>query len=354
MSVSAQALWAQLTAAGLTLGEAPPAEGTTAPWFVRLMLCIAGLIAAAFLLGFVGVGFAFIVENRAVAATAGLALIAGAFVLFRSAPRNDFASMFALAVSFAGQALFIYGLFALFERGAGAVAWSAVAAVEIVLAIVMPNFIHRVTSAYGAGIAVMYALVAAGAGFLASALAALVAYLWLNERRHCTRRATFGPIAYGATLALLHIEAMPVLGREWMALPGVHVVSPWGAPWMGETLAAAALLATLAVLVRRAGWVLSEPRAMLAIAAGAAVCAASFKAPGVAAGLMIVLLAFANGNRVLLGLGIAGLLFYVSAYYYLVETTLLAKAAVLAATGAILLIARTLVLRFVLRDEPRA
>jgi uncharacterized membrane protein len=123
---------------------------------------------------------------------------------------------------------------------------------------------------------------------------------------------------------------------------------------MGETLAAAALLGTLAVLVRRAGWVLSEPRAMLAIAAGAAICAASFKAPGIAAGLMIVLLAFANANRVLLGLGIAGLLFYVSAYYYLVETTLLAKAAVLAATGAILLIARTLVLRFVLRDQPHA
>ena len=55
---------------------------------------------------------------------------------------------------------------------------------------------------------------------------------------------------------------------------------------------------------------------------------------------MIVVLGFANGNRVLTGLGIAALLFYVFAYYYLLQETLLFKSGVLLATGFVLLVAR--------------
>jgi uncharacterized membrane protein len=66
---------------------------------------------------------------------------------------------------------------------------------------------------------------------------------------------------------------------------------------------------------------------------------------------MIVLLGFANANRVLAGLGIASLLVYVSSYYYLLDVTLLAKSAVLAATGAALLGARWIVLNVVMPKE---
>jgi len=66
---------------------------------------------------------------------------------------------------------------------------------------------------------------------------------------------------------------------------------------------------------------------------------------------MIVLLGFANGNRVLVGLGIASLLFYVSGYYYLLDATLLVKSGVLAATGAVLIAARWLVLNVVMPKE---
>jgi uncharacterized membrane protein len=68
---------------------------------------------------------------------------------------------------------------------------------------------------------------------------------------------------------------------------------------------------------------------------------------------MIVVLGYANGNRVLAGLGIAGLLLYVSAYYYLLELTLLHKSAVLAATGLVLLTARWVVLELVLNEKGR-
>src|SRR4051812_23778459 len=96
------ALWSRLAAAGLTTGEMPAGTESHTPWYVRGMLCIAGLIAAGFLLGFVGAGFVFIVQSKAAAAAVGLMLMTAAYALFRTVPRSDFGSMFALAVSFAG------------------------------------------------------------------------------------------------------------------------------------------------------------------------------------------------------------------------------------------------------------
>ena len=69
---------------------------------------------------------------------------------------------------------------------------------------------------------------------------------------------------------------------------------------------------------------------------------------------MIVVLGFANGNRVLTGLGITALLFYVSAYYYLLEETLLFKSGVLLATGIVLLATRWLVLNVVIKERADA
>jgi uncharacterized membrane protein len=117
---------------------------------------------------------------------------------------------------------------------------------------------------------------------------------------------------------------------------------------MGEALVLATLLFVVWRLVRRAGWAPREPRSVIALATAAAIGAASLKAPGVAAGFIIVLLGFAHGNRVLSGLGIAALLFYVSGYYYLLDATLLFKAGVLAASGAALLAARWVMLRRIL------
>lgn len=352
MSASAEALWALLARAGLVSGEMPAAQNAAAPWYVRVMLCFAGFLAAAFLLGFIAVGAPFLIENRTAASATGLALVAAAYALFRAAPRSDFGAMFALAVSFAGQALFIFGFLALFDHGAGAGTWLAIAAVELALALVMPNFIHRLISAYGAGVASVYALMSLGAGACAAGLAGVIAFLWLNEARLARLHAVLVPVAYGLTLAFIHIEALP-FGGEWMAVPAVQDVARWGAAWMGEALASAALLATVITLLKRAGVAWYDKRAVPAIGACAAIGLASLEAPGIAGGLMIVLLGYANGNRVLAGLGVAGLVFYVAGYYYLLELTLMHKSGVLAASGAVLLAARWILLERVLKEKAR-
>jgi hypothetical protein len=346
---SAPELWSKLASAGLTAGDMPEIGEAHTPWYVRVMLGIAGLIAAGFLLGFVGIGFAFVMQSRNASLAVGLMVIAAAYAVFRAAPRSDFTSMFALAVSFAGQALVAFGVFGFFARHlTGGLPFAVIAVFQAVLAVVMPNFIHRAASAYAAGLAFAYACDASGAHFVAAgAVAAAVAAAWLNEARLGKLHAIVTPIGYGLTLSFMQIEgsAFFIHSLAMMFRPR-FVPGAW--PWAGEAFVAAALIVSVWVLLKRAGWPLLAPRTLLALIAVLAVGAASFKAPGIAGGLMIALLGFSNGNRVLVGLGIAALLFYVSGYYYLLDATLLVKSGVLMATGAVLLAARWLVLNVVM------
>lgn len=348
---SVRELWSRLASAGLTVGDMPEAGEAHTPWYVRVMLGIAGLIAAGFLLGFVGVGFEFVIKSKVASISVGLTVIAAAYAVFRVAPRNDFTSMFALAVSFAGQALMIFGVFGFFERHmTGAMPWAAVAVIEAVLTVAMPNFIHRTVSAFAAGLAFAYACEVSGAHAVpAGVVAAAVALVWLNEARLGKLHAIVTPIGYGLTLSFMQIEGTALLRNSVAIVFGPRLL-PGASPWIGEALVVAALLVSVGVLLKRTGWGPREPRTVLALVAAAAIGAASFKAPGIAGGLMIVLLGFANGNRLLLGLGIAALLFYVSSYYYLLDATLLVKSGVLAATGVVLLAARWLVLNVVMKE----
>src|SRR5690606_5727004 len=97
------------------------------------------------------------------------------------------------------------------------------------------------------------------------------------------------------TLAFIQIEAF-AFGGEWMAVPSMTEVAPWGAAWMGEALVGAALLATVVTLLTRAGVAWDSKRALPAIGACAAIGLASLEAAGIAGGLMIVVLGYANGN----------------------------------------------------------
>ncbi len=345
-------LWSKLASAGLTAGDMPEIEEAHTPWYVRVMLGIAGLIAAGFLLGFVGLGMAFVIKSTTASIAVGLFAIAAAYGFFQTAPRSDFSSMFALAVSFAGQALLIYGIFRLL--GNNITSWPfyvVIAAIEVALAFAMPNFIHRVASAYGAGLSIAYACQVGGLSYLpVGIVAAAVAAIWLNEARLGKRHSVVTPIGYGLTLAFMKIQGAALIGHSMAMLFRTRIVTgAW--PWVGEALVVGALIVSVWVLLKRAGWAMQSSRALFVMIAVLTIGAVSFKAPGIAGGLMIALLGFSNGNRLLVGLGIAALLVYVSGYYYLLDATLLVKSGVLMATGAVLLAARWLVLNVVMPKE---
>lgn len=354
MSVPAE-LWSKLAAAGLADGDMPAFDEARTPWYVRVMLGAAGVIAAIFLLAFVGVGLGFVMDSEIASIVTGLLLIAAAYILFVTGPRSDFVAMFGLAVSLAGQALLAFGFFKLFKGWyREPLPYFLFAMIEATLAYFVPNFIHRVVAAYATAIMLAYACAKVGIWYLPPGIvAAAVAAVWLNEVRLSKKHSIVAPVGYGLTLALMEIESARFAG-PWLGLQSGSRAMTSALPWLGEALVALALVATVWVLIQRAGWKPASPRALLALGIALALGAASCKAPGIAAGLMIVVLGFANGNRVLTGLGIAALLFYVSTYYYLLNATLLFKAGVLLATGIVLLVARWLVLNVVFGERADA
>lgn len=339
--MTAAALWARLSADGLVEGEMPVPDRSASPWYVRVMLGIAGWIGALFLLGFVGAAFAFVMRDPASGLLVGAACCGGAFALFRSFHGNDFAEQFGLAVSLAGQGLMIMG-FADILSGWAPLLYIAIAAMQAALAFLVPNFLHRLLATCGAAIAVALAINAAALHGLSAPILCLgLALIWLEPKIWAARGGLWRPVGYGLVLALLLVETFrlfdtgglfdPVQASRWIAIHG---------PLIGQGLTAAILLFVAIVLIMREGVSPRSPAARAAAAIVVVLGLVSLTAPGLASALLILLLGFAVGDRLFAALGILSLLGFVSHFYYSLHATLLEKSGILAATGLCLLLVR--------------
>lgn len=337
--MTAAALWDRLSAEGLVEGEMPEAGRQASPWYVRAMLGVAGWIGALFLLGFVGAAFSLLVEEPSVSIFIGAAFCAGAFALFRIFDGNDFAEQFGLAVSLAGQMLMIGGLSGVLGTSDGVPLYLAIALMEAGLAFLVPNFLHRLLATCGAAIAGALAInEAALHGLSAPILCAGLALVWLEPKVWASRARLWRPVGYGLVLAVLLVETFRLFGERllfdsvdasrWIAIHG---------PLIGRALTAAVLLWVAVALIRREGVPPASPIGLTAGAAALVLGLVSLTAPGLASALLILLLGFAAGNRLLIAFGILSLLGFVSHFYYSLHATLLEKSGILAVTGLCLL-----------------
>jgi uncharacterized membrane protein len=345
MNLQTGQVWATLLEAGLVQGEAPPADTLESPWYVKVLLAFSGWLAALFLLGFVGAGFYFIFESGSASFITGALMIGGAYAILRM-PRNEFLEHLTLAVSLAGQALVVLAIVDLTESDEAS-AWFLVALLQVSLAGLMPNYVHRVFSSFIATFAFSMSLSSMGAPYLFSGVTLfLAAWLWLNEFRYPRHIKKIQAIAYGLVLALVPLKGSALFGHvmlDWASdynKPGILLQ-----PWIGEVLTSVVTLYVVWQLLRRHAQAISTRYAIMSLLGTLLICAASVEAPGITVGMVILLLGFAGANRVLLGLGIVSLLFYVSSYYYLLDTTLLAKSQALLIVGLALFAVRWLMLR---------
>jgi len=345
--MSVEQMWDRLAAEQLVEGERPRPERPQSPWYVRAMLGVAGWIGALFLLGFVGTAFFFVMEDAGSALIVGAACCAGALALYRFLKGHDFADQFALALSLAGQILLIIGL-AEILTAADPPLYFAIAAMQAGLALAVPNFLHRVLTAAGAALALAFAVAQLSLhGLAAPLLCAGIAWVWLDPAKWAAGGRLWRPIGYGLVLAVLLVETFRLfgvtewfgLGREtpnWMQMHG---------PSVGRGLTAALLVLVAIILAQREGHS-SSSRVTLAAAGGALLLGLfSLGAPGLASALLILLLGFAAGNRLLMASGVLGLLGFATHFYYSLHATLLAKSGLLAITGLCLLAAHLLLRR---------
>ncbi|HEX9965638.1 MAG TPA: DUF4401 domain-containing protein [Allosphingosinicella sp.] len=351
--MTAAALWASLSAEQLVDGEMPEQDRTASPWFVRVMLGIAGWIGALFLLLFVGAGFAFIMDDPEIALLVGAACCAGAWFLFRKFEDNDLAEQFGLAVSLAGQVLIIIGL-AQYLRPEDPPLYFAVAATLAALALAVPNSLHRVLTSGGAAVALALGISQLELHGIAAPLLSLgLAWVWLEPRRWALGGRIWRPVGHGLVLALLLVETFRLFGA-WQLFGMGQEAPTWFSlygPLLGRGLTAAAVVGVALALTRREG----AEGAALSFTLGAAFVVAllSLAAPGLTSALLVLLLGFAAGNRILIALGILSLLGFVAHFYYSLHATLLEKSGILAVTGLCLLAAYALLSRRFPSPEPR-
>ena len=172
----------------------------------------------------------------------------------------------------------------------------------------------------------------------------LAAMCWLNEFNYPKYMRKIRAIGYGLVLALIQLKGTALFGYRtmgWRLLPNQSELWP---TWLGELLIGAVTLYVVWHLLHRYSQTISAHISIAALLGALLLCAVSMKVQGITVGMVIMLLGFSGANRVLLGLGIVSLLFYISSYYYLLDTTLLEKSKSLFIVGLVLLIIRWLML----------
>jgi hypothetical protein len=345
--MTAAELWERLRSDGIVEGEAPERGRPRSLWYVRAMLGIAGWIGALFLIAFVGSGFALVMDSAPVAIIAGAVCCTGAFFLFRAFDGHDFADQFGLVLSLAGQSLMAVGLGQFLETNEAPL-YFAIAAMQGALALIVANFLHRVLTTSGAAVAFALGIVQLSLhGLAAPLLCAGLAFIWLEPERWAANGRLWRPIGYGLVLALLLVETFRLFGAE-MLFELNDDATPWTSvygPLLGRALTAAVLVAVAVFLCLREGFA-ARSRATASAASGALLFGLlALNAPGLASALLILLLGFAAGNRILMALGVLSLLGFVAHFYYSLHATLLEKSGLLAATGLCLLAAHFILRR---------
>ncbi|MCG2746280.1 MAG: DUF4401 domain-containing protein [Desulfobulbaceae bacterium] len=351
MSRQTEQMWAALLQAGLVQGAAPATGKSESPWYVKVLLALSGWFAAFFLLGFIGMAFEYVFRNSTASFILGGAMIGGAFAILRI-PKNEFVEHLALAVSLAGQFLVVVAFFKITRQHEN-IGWLLVVLLQVPLALVMPNFVHRAFSSFFAAFALNMALTYWGWPFVASGVVMfLAAWCWLNEFSYPQQMRSIRAIGYGLVLALVLLKGMALFGYQTMGW-FFHRAKPeiWIRPWMGEVLTCVVAFYVVWQLLQRHGQHISQRIAIPAILGTLLLCAVSMKVQGLTVGMVIMLLGFSGANRVLLGLGIVSLLSYISYYYYLLDVTLLVKSGTLLAAGVALLGMRWLLITMMPKDR---
>lgn len=321
--------------------DALRAPTLTTPGYVRVLVAVSAWLAALLLLAFLAM--AHWVTNASGAIVAGVVLLPAALLLRRTT-HAEFAVQLALAVSLAAQALLIGGV-GMLNHSIVAAAFAALL-VQALLMALYPDKLQRLLAVLVAVAAVQVLLVEAkfpnGVHLLTVAVAAGAAYVWLNEARLAAGLSAplYRPIGYGLVLALFGL-----------LLPSLFlgVATPTGLvyplPWISALGLTAVLVFLELQLLRRHADSLADIRVLAVFGATALLVIPSLQAPGLLAALIVLLLGFRRGNRVLLGLAFAFFSFFLSAYYYHLPISLLHKSAVLAGGGLILLGLRALLAR---------
>ncbi|WLG13800.1 DUF4401 domain-containing protein [Psychrobacter cibarius] len=327
------------------------------PWFIQILFGLSGIVASLFLITFLSLllfgidGF----DSVIALLITGLVLSAAGFVLFRNKQSRDnaFISSLALAISSAGQA---YIAFALFDNNLSHPidVWLFLI-VQAVMTVIMPNRIYRLLGSIMTLGLMIYLLnyyhlpeVSLGLLALITIGSNLSRYSLLQRIPSKWRADVFDiikAIGYASALMLLCVSVY------FIAAEHSHSIATYYGDTFSYNYYLAQGLLTLASLYA-AYLILKRYDVKLLSAAGLFIGGAivllgiiSIYVSGLLATSLIIVIAIANSQRVLLGLGITALVSYIFWYYYQLDTSLLVKSISMLVIGIALLLTRWLLIK---------
>jgi hypothetical protein len=170
--------------------------------------------------------------------------------------------------------------------------------------------------------------------------------------RMAQRPSLWEPLGYGFAIALLHLDGSLMIGPEyWKMLLRSGSPAPHFLLWAGPVAAGLVFVYVAWQLRGRAGVKVDSPGGIFTLGAAIVIALCGLVAPGISAAILVLALGFANGNRVLMGLGLLAFGGYLSHFYYQLSSTLLVKSIVLTGTGVALLALRWTIERFLPTEE---
>ncbi|MBE0446314.1 DUF4401 domain-containing protein [Psychrobacter sp. FME5] len=325
------------------------------PWFIQVFFGFSGILASLFFIGFLTL----LLENTGVLDSAianfvmGMVLNIAGFILFKNKHlrRSIFLNSLAFTISVAGQVYVAYALisgdiehpfaiwlFLLFQSS---------------MTFIVPNFIYRILSSLVALGCVVYLLnyyhlpeISLGLLALTVVISNLQRYRLLQSVSIDWQATIFDPIkaiGYASTLMLLCVSVYFIAAEYGNSFDSYSTAFSYNY-YLAQGLLIIASLYGAALILKRyqvsflsaAGIIVGCTIAILGVM--------SIYVSGLLATSLIIIIAVANSQRLLLGFGIVALVSYIFWYYYQLDTSLLVKSvSMLVISIALLLMRWTLI-----------
>ncbi|WP_198330934.1 DUF4401 domain-containing protein [Psychrobacter cibarius] len=327
------------------------------PWFIQILFGLSGIVASLFLIAFLSLSLFGIDGFDSVIALliTGLVLSAAGFVLFRNKQSRDntFISSLALAISSAGQA---YIGFALFDNNLSHPidVWLFLL-VQAIMTVIMPNRIYRLLgSIMTLGLMIyllnyyhlpelnlgLLALITIGSNLSRYSLLQRIPSKWRADVFDITKA-----IGYASALMLLCVSVYFIAAEHSHSLATYYGDTFRYNYYLAQGLLTLASLYAAYLILKRYDVKLLSAAGLFIGSALVLLGIISIYVSGLLATSLIIVIAIANSQRVLLGLGVTALVSYIFWYYYQLDTSLLIKSLSMLMVGLTMLMGRWLLIK---------
>lgn len=327
------------------------------PWFISLLFGMSGLLASLFFIGFLTLlldNTGLLDSTLAVFITGGILSVIGGFLFYNARIRHSpFWNSLAFAITLAGQGYIAYALLA--SEITEPLNIGLLLLVQLLMTVAIPNFIYRLLSATLALSCLFYllnyyhlseislgllALITSVTHLQRYRLAAFIPHKWRMNALEITNA-----IGYASAYVLLSVSVYFIAAEYGNSLNNNYGESFSYNYYLAQGLLTLASLYAAYLILKRYHIKLLSAAGLLISAAIVLLGIMSIYVSGLLATSLIIIIATANSQRVLLGLGVIASVGYIFWYYYQLDTSLLVKSASMLVIGIALLLLRWLLIK---------